>query len=241
MTNDLDRTIVQPAADQARDGRTHRVITGAILLLMAFCIALTGLFFVIRSQEADTKAELAAVTQTATSAANAASALKNQVVKLGGVPVASPPEPGAPGLNGAQGPRGEQGLIGPQGMQGVPGIQGVMGAMGIAGADGKSVVGPQGVQGVKGDTGAACDPAVIPACVGPQGATGPAGPRGDTVSAASFQWRDPAVGTPGTCVYAATYQHADGSPAGTVYSNVPDGLCQPIVPATPSAKLFVGR
>lgn len=226
MTNDLDRTIVQPAADQARDGRTHRVITGAILLLMAFCIALTGLFFVIRSQEADTKAELAAVTQTATSAANAASALKDQVVKLGGVPVASPPEPGAPGLNGAQGPRGEQGLIGPQGVQGVPGIQGVMGAMGIPGVPGadSTVAGPAGPQGKQGDPG-------IAGPAGAQGAPGPAGADAPTQQSAVFE-RDPS----GACVYSVTYSNST-----TLSSSVPDGLCQPIVPATPSAKLFVGR
>lgn len=226
MTSDVERTIVEPAAEQARDNRSHRIIIGAIIMLMAFSLVLGGLFLAIRSQEADTRAELATVTATANRAIDAANTNADKVKQLGGVPVEVPAAPpAAPGQNGAQGPRGEQGLIGPQGAQGVPGIQGVMGAMGIPGTPGadSSVPGPAGPQGKQGDPGVA-GPA---GAQGDPGATGPKGDPGPTPTATAFML-DPS----GACVFVTTYSNG-------VQLAAPAPAAQCI--AVPPTALFRGR
>jgi type II secretory pathway pseudopilin PulG len=167
MTDEIERTIVQPAAASARDQRMHWLLWLAGGLLLAGVAALAA---VVWSQ----RATLAEVKASADANATMSRQLADQVRALGATPVVQPvPGPvGAPGATGAAGATGPQG---PQGPAGPPGPKGDPGAVGSAGAPGAA--GPAGQPGTDGQPGATGPPGP-PGDPGPQGPAGPSGPAG---------------------------------------------------------------
>lgn len=157
MTGDpIDRTLVQPAAAQARDPRSHRLLwfAGALIVVGVFGMAAWA-FFSIRGLHTD----VADARGAADTAGQSAQRLYDQVIKLGGTPVVQPPAQGVPGATGAAGPMGPQGVKGDKGEKGDPGdsppcladpahCQGAAGAQGLGGAKGDA-----GEKGDKGDPG----------------------------------------------------------------------------------------
>lgn len=125
-------------------------------------------------------------------------ALAQQVVRLGGKPVAGPPgsrgTPGQAGLRGPEGPPGEPGPAGSPGPSGSPGKNGAdgktgspgVGQTGAAGQNGQDgAVGPAGPQGEPGPAGPQGEP-------GPAGADGKDGADGTTQCPAGYSWQAPA-------------------------------------------------
>lgn len=98
-------------------------------------------------------------------------ALRAQVVRMGGTPVAGPSgRDGAAGPVGAAGRDGIDGEDGSPGPTGSPGRTGAVGSPGTAGVPGSP--GAPGLAGADGSPGA-------PGPTGPPGAQGPAGERGE--------------------------------------------------------------
>lgn len=171
MTGDqIDRTLVEPAAAQARDDRSHRLLNLAGVLVV---VAVLGLavwsWLSIHSLNADVAtadSDARTATTSAQDAAGRAQQLYDQVKRLGGTPVVQPPPPiaagpaGQPGATGATGPAGQnppclltaQQCQGTDGKPGADGTQGVPGPVGPAGADGKD--GQPGADGKPGADGA---------------------------------------------------------------------------------------
>ena len=161
MTGDsIDRTLVQPAADGARDSRSHRLLylAGTLVVLGVLGLAAWS-FFAIRGLHDDVTAAQGTAdgaTSSARDAGDRAKQLYDQVVKLGAVPVVQPPPPVAAGPAGATGATGTPG-------QSPPCLLTAGQCVGAAGPGG-----PAGPEGKAGQTGA----------TGPGGPAGPAGPEG---------------------------------------------------------------
>lgn len=118
-------------------------------------------------------------------------ALRAQVVRMGGTPVAGPS-----GKDGAAGPVGAAGRDGTDGKDGQPGVQGSPGPTGSPGSDGVAgAPGRTGSQGPAGDTGDA-GPVGPSGPAGPSGPVGPQGEKGDT-------------GEPGTSVMCGQGYHPE--------------------------------
>jgi len=191
MTGDIDRTVVQPAADDARDDASHRWFFAGMAIMLVGVLGLTAFGFVLATRLSDAKTQLTTSDATAQSAYSAVQKLSKQVQDLGGTPVASAPAPGSPGQAGATGAPGPGGATGPKGDTGavgpapstdflfslikplipapVPGVDGKDGKDGVNGKDGKD-----GAPGPVGPTPACMTDGS--GCVGSTGATGAPGP-----------------------------------------------------------------
>lgn len=186
MTGDIDRTVVQPAADDARDTGGHRLIAFGLVMMFVGILGLVVFGVVLAARLSSARTDLTSANGTAQSAYSAVQQLSKQVHDLGGIPVATAPAPGAPGQAGANGAPGLTGATGPKGDTGATGpapstdflfslikplipapVPGTNGADGAPGA-----TGPKGDPGTPGATGPKGDPGVN----GTDGAPGPAGP-----------------------------------------------------------------
>lgn len=162
MTGEVERTIVQPAADAGRDGRAHRwLYIGGLLVLAGIAVLAWSLF----SQQQ----EIGALRQSGEFAAVQAGKLADQVRSLGATPVVQPAAPAATGATGATGAAGINGVNGTPGVpgkdgqsppclattqqcQGTNGTPGTNGLPGTNGVDGKN--GTNGKDGQDGKNGA---------------------------------------------------------------------------------------
>ena len=196
MTDEFDRTIVQPAARRAMDQGGHRrmwlaggvMLAGVLLLAVMYVhqqLILTALQGQVREVDGRADANHAAAQQ-----------LADQVRQLGATPVVQPPAAGPAGpagAAGAQGERGPQGIVGPTGPPGPTGPSGAPGADGQSGANGQD--GARGPSGLPGPSGSPGPP-------GPTGPSGPPGPRGESgargAPPATWTWTD-SVGRRQSC------------------------------------------
>lgn len=168
MTDPIEQRIVQPAAHDARDGRSHLIIYAAGAAVVAGIIGLALLWWGQHGQITQLRAD-------GNTTASQAQQLANQVRSLGGTPVVEPASPGPQGPQGLPGSNGATGSTGQTGAQGVPGQKGDKGDTGAAGTNGSN-----GQNGNDGKTGPSGEPGATGAQgpAGAQGATGPAGPAG---------------------------------------------------------------
>lgn len=174
MTGDpIDRTLVQPAAEQARDDRSHRrlYLAGALIVLGILGLAAWAWVSIngLRDDVAVANGHVDRATTAAQDSATRSQQLYDQVLKLGGTPVVAPAQPGAPGATGATGATGSTGATGApgptppclltatqcQGTDGQPGTDGAAGKDGVPGAPGKDgTPGKDGAPGKDGQPGA---------------------------------------------------------------------------------------
>lgn len=190
MTDDLRGEVVAPAIAEARDSRARRrnailaAIAGVSLLL--FTGIVTDVFLkegdlqqqVQALSDSDTQNQLAAQQNHA-----AAQTLAEQVRKLGGTPVVSPPA-GPTGATGPAGPAG-RGITGTAISAGHLYVTYTDGrtedkgqVVGTAGADGRGITGANATSGhlvLSYSDGSTSDAGEV---VGPAGATGPTGATG---------------------------------------------------------------
>lgn len=221
MTGDpIDRTFVQPAAENARDPRSHRLIylAGGLVVAGVLGLALWAYLSIhgLRSDITAAQGTASTATSAASDARDRAQQLYNQVLNLGGTPVVQPGPAGAPGATGPQGPPGPQGPRGPQGEPGtspacVATAQQCQGSDGQPGSAGKS-----GADGSAGPAGPA----------GPAGQPGPAGPQGVSVTRQYFD-RDDAGGCRNYNDFSDGRTRVDQGPAN-------DAACPTTPPADPS-------
>lgn len=130
-------------------------------------------------------------------------ALRAQVVRMGGTPVAG--EPGRDGATGPSGRDGKDGSDGSDGESGAPGTPGPSGSPGTPGAVGAT--GPAGRTGAPGPSGPVgpVGPSGAPGATGPQGSKGDKGDTGEpgeSVTCAEGYHPEDIVITP----YVGTYQ-----------------------------------
>lgn len=156
MTDPIEQRIVQPAAHDARDGRSHLIIYAAGAAVVAGIIGLALLWWGQHGQITQLRAD-------GNTTASQAQQLANQVRSLGGTPVVEPASPGPSGPVGANGTNGTNGTNGRDGRDGQSPpclstpqqCQGVNGANGQNGVDGKDgQAGTNGKDGVNGKDGA---------------------------------------------------------------------------------------
>lgn len=149
MTGEVERTIVQPAADAGKDGRAHRLLyIGAVAVLLG--IAYLAWQFVVQQQQ------IGALRDSGSITADQANLLANQVRSLGATPVVQPAAAGQTGATGATGTAGINGRDGANGKDGatpacLATTQQCQGAAGTNGQDGQS--GKDGVDGRDGANG----------------------------------------------------------------------------------------
>jgi hypothetical protein len=210
VTNDLERTVVAPAAADARDDASHRWFFVGMAVMLLGVVTLAVLYFAQASSINDTKSELATVSGIAQQAISTGHTLSDQVTKLGGTPAVQPPPadsvPGAPGTPGAAGATGATGGLGPQGPKGDTGAAGATPSTDfllslIRPLIPAPVPGPPGVTGTQGDPGQSV--------TGPAGPAGPAGANGAD-GAPGAAGADGARGPTGPPVYSWTYADALG-------------------------------
>jgi hypothetical protein len=236
MTGDpIDRTVVQPAADHARDGRSHRLfyLAGTLVVVGVLSFAVWSWLSIhgLRGDVAAATGHADRATSSAQAAAGRAQQLYDQVIKLGGKPVVQPPPPPPPvsagpaGATGATGATGAPGQSPPclltagqcQGADGAPGKDGPAGKDGAAGATGQD--------GAPGKDGAA----------GQDGAPGKDGPPGTSVTRQYFD-RD----GQGAC---RSYDDFSDGRTRVDQGEAGDAACAPAAPppsTTPSAVLPTG-
>lgn len=156
MTDPIEQRIVQPAAHDARDSRSHLIIYAAGAAVVAGIIGLALLWWGQHGQITQLRAD-------GNTTASQAQQLANQVRSLGGTPVVEPASPGPSGPVGANGTNGTNGTNGRDGRDGQSPpclstpqqCQGVNGANGQNGVDGKDgQAGTNGKDGVNGKDGA---------------------------------------------------------------------------------------
>lgn len=181
---------IQAAAEEARDKRSHRMMTIAAVVVVA-CIL--GLAVTWWASTARLQSEVADLQRSRTEAARAADSLANQVRSLGATPVVPPPSPSVAGPAGPSGAAG-RGITGTQMVGGhlvvtftdgttvdlgqVNGQPGTPGQTGTPGVAGRSIIGTA-INGnhlvVSYSDGQTSD---VGAVVGPAGAAGAAGTPG---------------------------------------------------------------
>jgi hypothetical protein len=167
MTGEVERTIVQPAADAGKDGRAHRwLYIGGALVLVGIAYLAWSLF--AQQQQIGALTVSGSITaDRALRAEDQATQLAGQVRSLGATPVVQPaPAPAAPagqnGIPGTNGTNGTAGLNGRDGAspaclataqqcQGAAGQNGTNGKAGQPGQDGKD--GQDGKPGANGTNG----------------------------------------------------------------------------------------
>lgn len=227
MTGEVERGIVQPAADAGRDVRSHRLLYVGAVLFVGGLLWLAVAYFTQGQQLADVKA----TTSTLSTQANQ---LADQVRGLGHTPVVEPAQVGPTGATGAAGPLGPAGQRGPQGEPGVSppcmstptqcvGPAGAKGDQGTAGAEGKA-----GADGAQGPGGPA----------GPTGPAGPAGPQGVSVTDVAPVRQDD-----GSCVWVVSMHDPATGANSTVTHPAGDAACPtapPLSPPTTPAVLPTG-
>jgi hypothetical protein len=152
VTDDVRTSIVEPAAERARDRAGHRAIWLAAVVMVFGVLALAAVFL-LRANEL--QAQVDTLTASAQDNHVAAQQLAQQVRQLGGTPSTVPAGPAGPmgpqGATGPQGPAGQTGPTGVTGPSGPPGPAGATGPAGLPGADGAP--GPAGQDGAPGQAG----------------------------------------------------------------------------------------
>lgn len=147
MTDELQETVVEPAIESARNPRARRWLALLAAVAAASALAFAGIAAEVFLREADLQAQVTTLADNAKQNNAAAQTLADQVRKLGGTPVVSPP----PGPAGATGPTGPAGAAG----RGITGTSISAGHLFVTYSDGitedKGQV--QGAAGAKGDTG----------------------------------------------------------------------------------------
>lgn len=229
MTGDpIDRTLVQPAAEQARDGRSHRLLylAGALVVVGVLGLAVWAWFSIhgLRGDVAAATGHADRATSSAQDAAGRAQQLYDQVIKLGAVPVVQPPPPVATGPAGRDGATGATGSPGqtPPCLLTAGQCVGPVGPEGPEGKAGQTVTGPGGPAG--------------PA--GPEGKVGPAGPEGQPGVSVTRQYFD--RDEQGTC---RSYNDFSDGRTRVDQGEAGDAACAPASPpptTTPSAVLPTG-
>lgn len=181
MTSDnVEQTVVQPAADDAAAPQTRRLIVVLVATALAMGAGAIALIMLWHNDSKDLESALRSdITQ-----------LSEQVRGLGGTPVVS--APGAPGVDGQPGADGRDGVDGKDGDPGAPGADGTSPAC---------LTEPRQCRGIDGQNGAPGQDGT-PGKDGTDGqdATGVPGPPGDK--------GDP--GTPGAPPAGWTWTDSDG-------------------------------
>lgn len=189
MTDELRDTVVDPAAKAARNPRARRWLALLAVVAASMALAFAGIATEVFLKEADLQTQVTALSASATQNNAAAQTLADQVRKLGGTPVVSPP----PGPSGAQGPAGATGAAGVDG-RGITSTAISAGhlyvtytdgktedkgqVVGVAGADGRGISGVNATSGhlvLSYSDGSTSDAGQV---VGPQGTAGTTGPAG---------------------------------------------------------------
>lgn len=236
MTDELRETVAAPAADKARNPRARRWLALLAVVAAASALAFAGIAAEVFLREADLQTQVTSLADNAKQNNAAAQTLADQVRKLGGTPVVSPP----PGPSGAQGPAGPAGAAG----RGITGTSISGGYLYITYSDGVTENKGQvvGATGAKGDTGRGITGANTTsghlvlsfsdgstsdagAVVGPQGAvgaTGPAGPAGRGIKSVSTSGGELTI----------TYDDGTSADAGPLPAG-PPGPAGPVGPQGP--------
>lgn len=224
MTGEVERGIVQPAADAGRDVRAHRLLYVGALLFLGGLVWLAVVYFAQGQQLAAVQTELSGQHDATNTLSTQANLLADQVRRLGGTPVVVPAQPGPAGSTGATGAQGQRG---PQGIPGESppclamatqcvGATGPAGPAGPAGAEGKA--GAAGTQGPGGPAGPA----------GADGQTGPAGPQGVSVTDV-----EPVRQDDGSCVWVVSMHDPATGANSTVTHPAGDAACPAAPPSSP--------
>lgn len=239
MTDELREAVAVPAAEDARNSRARRWLALLAVVAAASALAFAGIAAEVFLREADLQTQVTALSDNAKQNNAAAQTLAEQVRRLGGTPVVSPP----PGPSGAQGPAGPAGPAGTAG-RGITGTAISSGHLYVTYTDGKTedkgqVVGADGAAG-RGITGAnatsghlvlaysdgsTSDAGAVVGPAGEPGATGAAGRGITSVSTAGGQL---------TVTYTdGTTANAGPLPAGPPGPTGPQGVQGP--PGSPPA------
>lgn len=97
VTSDVERTIVQPAADTARDQHAHRMVYLGFALMALAVVALASLYFGQKATISNLGDRVDGLVSSSNNVASQAQQLGDQVRKLGAVPVVQPPTPAPDG------------------------------------------------------------------------------------------------------------------------------------------------
>jgi hypothetical protein len=193
VTDELRETVVGPAAKDARNPRARRWLALLAVVAAASALAFAGIAAEVFLREADLQTQVTTLAGNAKALADnakqnnaAAQTLADQVRKLGGTPVVSPP----PGPTGAAGPAGPTGTAG-RGITGSSisgghlyltysdGVTEDKGqVVGAKGTDGRGISGVNATSGhlvLSYSDGSTSDAGQV---VGPQGAVGATGAAG---------------------------------------------------------------
>jgi hypothetical protein len=93
----LNRTIVQPAADDARDDRAHRLLYVALAAVVVGIAALGFLYFSQSQHAGEQDRQISHLIDTGNESAKKSQALADQIVRLGATPVVQPATPAPSG------------------------------------------------------------------------------------------------------------------------------------------------
>jgi hypothetical protein len=223
VTSDhVDKTVVQPAADDAAVPGTRRTVIMLAAVAALLAAGAVALVLMYRSDSLDLEAALRGDIST----------LSEQVRGLGGTPVVTAPgEPGAAGPPGVDGRDGANGLDGKNGADGTtPPCLGeprqCRGDDGRNGLDGTDATGEPGLPGEQGQPGR--DATGVPGPPGPTGEKGDTGQAG--VPPAGWTWVD-SEGRQQSC--ARDTGSPDSAPTYTCTAPSPEPTGLPILRRSP--------